>query len=165
MNLNKSHRTWGTWVAQSMKRPTSARVMISRFVTSGPTSGSVLTARGWSLFQIPCLPLSLARRSGFRGREQKPCRLLWTEKETRCSRQPCKGRRSRLARGFQMVPGTRPNWPASRRWETGRTAAELAGLKTANRPRAPTPKHAERRVWIRGLCVPPQLQVPGNAPD
>ena len=35
----------GAWVAQSVKRPTSARVMISRFVGSSPTSGSVLTAR------------------------------------------------------------------------------------------------------------------------
>ena len=31
-------------MAQSVKRPTSAQVMISRFVGSGPTSGSVLTA-------------------------------------------------------------------------------------------------------------------------
>ena len=35
----------GTWVAQSVKRPTSAQVMISRFVSWSPTSGSVLTAR------------------------------------------------------------------------------------------------------------------------
>ena len=151
MNLNKSHRTWGTWVAQSIKRPTSAQVMISRLVTSGPTSGSVLTARGWSLLQSLCLPLSLAHRSGFRWREQKPFWLLWTEKEMRCSRQPCKGRRSRLARGFQTVPGTRPNWPASRRWETGRTAAELGGLKTANHPQA----CREKSVDTRPLCPSP----------
>ena len=37
----------GTWVTQSVNRPTSARVMISRFVGSSPASGSVLTA--WSL--------------------------------------------------------------------------------------------------------------------
>ena len=37
----------GTWVAQSVKHPTSAQVMISPFVGSSPTSGSVLTA--WSL--------------------------------------------------------------------------------------------------------------------
>ena len=36
---------WGTWVAQSVKRPTLPPVMISRFVSSSPTSGSVLTAR------------------------------------------------------------------------------------------------------------------------
>ena len=34
----------GTWVAQSVRRPTSAQVMISRFVSSSPTSGSVLMA-------------------------------------------------------------------------------------------------------------------------
>ena len=37
----------GTWVAQSVERPTSAQVVISRFVGSSPASGSVLTA--WSL--------------------------------------------------------------------------------------------------------------------
>ena len=35
----------GTWVAQSVKWPTSAQVMISRSVSSSPTLGSVLTAR------------------------------------------------------------------------------------------------------------------------
>ena len=36
---------WGAWVAQSVKRLTSAQVMISQFVGSSPASGSVLTAR------------------------------------------------------------------------------------------------------------------------
>ena len=36
---------WGAWVAQSIKRPTSAHVMISRFVSSTPVLGSVLTAQ------------------------------------------------------------------------------------------------------------------------
>ena len=36
---------WGTWVAQSVKHPTLAQVMISQFVSSSPTSGSVLTAQ------------------------------------------------------------------------------------------------------------------------
>ena len=36
---------WGAWVAQSVKRPTSAQVMICRSVGSSPASGSVLTAR------------------------------------------------------------------------------------------------------------------------
>ena len=40
---------WGAWVAQSVKRPTSAQVMISRFVGSSPASGSVLTARSLEL--------------------------------------------------------------------------------------------------------------------
>ena len=35
----------GAWVAQSVKRPTLAQVMISWFVSSSPTSGSVLTAQ------------------------------------------------------------------------------------------------------------------------
>ena len=42
---NKRER--GAWVAQSVKRPTSAQGVISWFVSSGPASGSVLTA--WSL--------------------------------------------------------------------------------------------------------------------
>ena len=36
---------WGAWVAQLVERPTSAQVMISRFVSSSPASGSVLTAQ------------------------------------------------------------------------------------------------------------------------
>ena len=36
---------WGTCVAPSVKCPTSAQVMISRFMGSGPALGSVLTAR------------------------------------------------------------------------------------------------------------------------
>ena len=38
-------KTWGTWVAQSVKRLTSAQVMISLSVSLSPASGSVLTAR------------------------------------------------------------------------------------------------------------------------
>ena len=36
--------TWGAWVAQSAKHPASAQVMILRFVSSSPLSGSALTA-------------------------------------------------------------------------------------------------------------------------
>ena len=36
---------WGTWVAQSVKRPTSSQVMISWFMGLSPTSRSVLTAQ------------------------------------------------------------------------------------------------------------------------
>ena len=36
---------WGAWVAQSLKWPTLAQVMISPFMSSSPTSGSVLTAQ------------------------------------------------------------------------------------------------------------------------
>ena len=35
----------GTWVAQSVRPPTSGQVMISRSVSSSPASGSVLTAQ------------------------------------------------------------------------------------------------------------------------
>ena len=37
--------SWGAWVVQLVKRPTSAQVMISQFVGSSPASGSVLMAR------------------------------------------------------------------------------------------------------------------------
>ena len=36
---------WGARVAQSVELPTSAQVMILRFVSSSPASGSVLTAQ------------------------------------------------------------------------------------------------------------------------
>ena len=35
----------GAWVAQSVRRPTSAQVVISQFMSSSPASGSVLTAQ------------------------------------------------------------------------------------------------------------------------
>ena len=43
--LNKILYYWGAWVAQSVERPTSAQIMISRFLSSSPASGSVLTAQ------------------------------------------------------------------------------------------------------------------------
>ena len=46
MYLFKTHLLRGTWVAQSIKRPTSAQVMISWFVGSSLVSGSVLTEPG-----------------------------------------------------------------------------------------------------------------------
>ena len=49
----------GTWVAQSVERPTSAQVTISRSVSSSPASGSVLTLGAWSLLWSLCLPLCL----------------------------------------------------------------------------------------------------------
>ena len=59
----------GAWVAQSVKHPTSARVMISRSVSSSPTLGSVLTAQSLepisdsvspSLWPSPIRALSLS---------------------------------------------------------------------------------------------------------
>ena len=41
----KTKKPWGAWVAQSLKHPISAQVMISRFVGWSPASGSVLTAQ------------------------------------------------------------------------------------------------------------------------
>ena len=35
----------GAWVAQSVKRPTSAHVTFAQFGSSSPTTGSVLTAQ------------------------------------------------------------------------------------------------------------------------
>ena len=41
----KNFFRWGSWVAQSVKGLTSARVMILQFVSSSPVSGSALTAQ------------------------------------------------------------------------------------------------------------------------
>ena len=41
----KMESDWGAWVAQSVKRPTSAQVTISRSVSSSPASGSGLMAQ------------------------------------------------------------------------------------------------------------------------
>ena len=43
-NLKKK-KNWGACVAQLVKHLTLAQVMISRFVSLSPTSGSVLTAQ------------------------------------------------------------------------------------------------------------------------
>ena len=62
----------GVWVAQSVERPTSAHIMISRFVSSSPAWGSVLTAQSLepasdsvspSLSAPPPLVLSLSLRN------------------------------------------------------------------------------------------------------
>ena len=49
LSLSKVNKTLkrirGAWVAQSVKHPTSAQVMISRSVSLSPASGSVLTAQ------------------------------------------------------------------------------------------------------------------------
>ena len=49
----------GAWVAQSVERLTSAQVMISRFVSSSPALGSVLTAQSLDPASDSDLPLSL----------------------------------------------------------------------------------------------------------
>ena len=57
-SVSRIHFFRGTWVAQLVKRPSSAQVMISQFVSSSPASGSVLTAQSLELasgFVSPCL--------------------------------------------------------------------------------------------------------------
>ena len=49
----------GTWVAQSVERPTSAQVLISRFVSSSPALGSVLTAQSLERASDSVSPLYL----------------------------------------------------------------------------------------------------------
>ena len=60
----------GAWVAQSVKHLTSAQVMISQFLSSSPTLGSVLTAQSLeiasdsvspNLSSPPLLALSLSQ--------------------------------------------------------------------------------------------------------
>ena len=43
--VQKGGELGGAWVAQSVERPTSAQVVISRSVSSSPASVSVLTSR------------------------------------------------------------------------------------------------------------------------
>ena len=43
--LKSTHRFQGSWVAQCVKHPTSAQVMISQSVGLSPPSGSVRTAQ------------------------------------------------------------------------------------------------------------------------
>ena len=45
MNLLQNNAGEGAWVAQSITLQTSVQVMISRFMGSGPESGSVLRAQ------------------------------------------------------------------------------------------------------------------------
>ena len=48
----------GTWVAQLVKLPTSAQVMISWFMSSSPVSGSMLTAQSLEPASDSVSPLS-----------------------------------------------------------------------------------------------------------
>ena len=69
LKITLKQRCKGIWVAQSVKRPISAHVMISQFMSSNPTLGSVLTAQSLepasdsmspSLSVPPLLALSLS---------------------------------------------------------------------------------------------------------
>ena len=68
-SLNMLERLGGAWVAQSVKCPTSAQVMISLFVSSSPALDTGLTAQSLepasdsvspSLFAPPQLTLCLS---------------------------------------------------------------------------------------------------------
>ena len=68
----KTERSRGAWVAQLVEHPTSAQVMISRFMSSSPASGSLLTAQSLepasdsvspSLSAPPLLTLNLSLKN------------------------------------------------------------------------------------------------------
>ena len=59
--LSEAGKGRGLWVAQSVKHPTLAQVMISQLMGSSPPSGSVLTAQSLgpasdSVFHTPSRP-------------------------------------------------------------------------------------------------------------
>ena len=57
---------WGAWVAQSVKHPTSAQVMISQSMSSSPASGSVLTAQSLEPASVSVSPsLSVSKIKTF----------------------------------------------------------------------------------------------------
>ena len=61
--MNEIWKSWGAWVAQSVKCLTLAQVMMSQFMGLSPTSGSVLTAQSLepaSDSVSPSLSLSLS---------------------------------------------------------------------------------------------------------
>ena len=52
----KNKNLWGPWVAQSVKGLTSAQAIISQFMSSSPTFGSVLTAQSLKPASDPVPP-------------------------------------------------------------------------------------------------------------
>ena len=72
LSLSLKNKHWGTWVAQLVKCPTLAQVMISQFGSASPASGFVLTAQSPepaldsvlpSLCSFPAHALSLSLRN------------------------------------------------------------------------------------------------------
>ena len=57
-SVSKINKHWGTWVAQSVKRPTSARSRSRGPWVRAPRRALGWWLRAWSLFPILCLPLS-----------------------------------------------------------------------------------------------------------
>ena len=60
--LKQKNQTWGTRVAQWVKHPTLAQVMISRFMGLSPTWHSVLTAQSLEP-ALDCVSPSLSASS------------------------------------------------------------------------------------------------------
>ena len=60
IEMFKIKKGWGTWVAQSVERSTSAQVMISQFMGSSPMSSSVLTAQSLESASGKSVSLSLS---------------------------------------------------------------------------------------------------------
>ena len=52
-NSTKMNQYWGAWLAQSVKSPTYAQVMISWFVSLSPESGSALIEPAWDCLSLP----------------------------------------------------------------------------------------------------------------
>ena len=78
IRFNGKGRSWGAWVAQSVKRPTLAQVMTSRFVISSPESASALTARSLEpASDSLSLSLSLSLSPGHHYWKLK-CQALWS---------------------------------------------------------------------------------------
>ena len=77
-SLKVLSQSWGSWVAQSVKHPTSPQVMISRLVGSNTASGSELsvpTARSLEpTFDTACLSLCslllILRKRNFKNKKK-----------------------------------------------------------------------------------------------
>ena len=77
----KCHYIQGVWVAQVVKEPTSAQVMMSRFMSLSPTLGSALTARSLEpasdsvspSLLLPCTcSVSVSQKQTLKTNKQKP---------------------------------------------------------------------------------------------
>ena len=82
--INSKAFEGGAWVAQLVKHPTSAQVMISQFMSSSPTLGSVQTAQSLepaldsvspSLCSFPAHARSLSLSLSLRNKETQKKKL------------------------------------------------------------------------------------------
>ena len=113
--LKRTHLR-GTWVAQSVKCPTSAQVTISRFMSLSPVSGSVLTAQtlepasdsvflSLSAPPLLILCLSLSVKNILKKKQQKKNLLKRTHLKANRKPRPCKW--SKLEVGKLFLERTR----------------------------------------------------------